>query len=367
MEHAHDVAKTHIAGECRVFLAFEVGFSIDLARATTRLPAAAREALPASRRMPADSDFAQKPLRVVIERRSITIGAWRTEAAVEATLYDFGAVSIAFRIRFVDAPDALRTLAASLWNNAALAAEARAAVESLMTTLGDAIVRAELRAGAEDYVVFTMDPASFDGATTQPLTVETLGAARAAALLRLEEGALSAQGVIDATGDALSYGPRDLAMVDWAAAIVIDAEPATTLAVLELANVQLVELKHLDAELDRGLDQVWAMASDRSLFARFRLRANLRRLAELELEGAALFDGVTNALKLFGDQHLARVQRAAARRFRIEDWEKSIARKLETLGAISERLEARQSQYRSELLEWIIIALIAFEIIRTFA
>ena len=367
MEHAHDVATEHIAGECRVFLAFEAGFSIDLARATTRLPAAAREALPASRRVPADSDFAQKPLRVVIERRSIAIGAWRTEAAVEATLYDFGAVSIAFRIPFSDAPETLRSLAASLWNNAALAAEARAAVEALLATLGDAVMRAELRAGAEDYVVFTVDPASFNEVAHGALTVDVIGAARAAALLRLEDGALSAQGVIDATSDALSYGPRDLAMVDWAAAIVIDAEPATTLAVLELANVQLVELKHLDAELDRGLDHVWAMASDRSLFARFRLRANLRRLAELELEGAALFDGVTNALKLFGDQHLARVQRAAARRFRIDDWEKSIARKLETLGAISERLEARQSQYRSELLEWIIIALIAFEIIRTFA
>jgi hypothetical protein len=88
------------------------------------------------------------------------------------------------------------------------------------------------------------------------------------------------------------------------------------------------------------------------------------KLAELELEGAALFDSVTNALKLLGDQHLARVQRAAGRRFRIDDWEQSVSRKLATLGSISERLEARQSQYRSELLEWIIIALIAFEIVQ---
>ena len=44
----------------------------------------------------------------------------------------------------------------------------------------------------------------------------------------------------------------------------------------------------------------------------------------------------------------------------------SIARKLETLGSVSTRLESRQSQYRSEVLEWIIIALIAFEIVRTF-
>jgi len=362
VEHAHDAKAARIAGECRVFLAFEAGFAIDLARAAARFPASAREALPASRRLPNDCDFTQKPLRVVIERASIPVGAWRTEAAVEATLYDFGAISIAFRIPFAEAPDALRPLAALLWNNAALSAEARRMVDAVVATLGDALARPELRPTAEDFVVFSIDPASCGGA----ISVDLLGAETIAALVRLEDAPLAVDGVADAVSSPIAYGTRDLAVVDWAAAVVIDAEPAATLAVLELANVQLVELKHLDSELDRGLDQVWKMASDRALFARFRLRANLRRLAELELEGAALFDGVTNALKLYGDQHLARVQRAAARRFRIEDWERSIARKLETLGSISERLEARQSQYRSELLEWIIIALIAFEIVRTF-
>ena len=56
----------------------------------------------------------------------------------------------------------------------------------------------------------------------------------------------------------------------------------------------------------------------------------------------------------------------ASRRFRIDDWEQSVSRKLDTLSSISARLEARQSQYRSELLEWIIIALIAFEIVQAF-
>jgi len=351
-----------IAGECRVFLAFEVGYAIDLARAAQRFPASAREALPSSRRLPADCDFTQKPLRVVVQRARVAIGAWHTAAEVEATLYDFGAISIAFRVPFGGTLAALKPLGAALWNNAALAAEARAVIESLLATLGDAVQRADLRTAGEDFVVFTVDPASCGD-----VSVDALGASDLAALLRLEDGELSRESAADAVAHPLSYSPHDLVLVDWAAAFVVDAEPAATLAVLEFANVQLVELKHLDGELDRGLDQVWSMASDRSLFSRFRLRANLRRLAELELEGTALFDSVTNALKLFGDQHLARVQRAASQRFRIDDWERSIARKLETLGSISGRLEARQSQQRSELLEWIIILLIAFEIVRTFA
>jgi len=355
------MANDDVAGECRVMFAFEAGYAIDLARAAARLPAGAREALPPSRRLPADCDFTHTPLRVVMSRRPVAVASWGTAADVEATIYDFGAISIAFRIGFAAPMAALRPLASALWNNATLAAEARAAVEQLMRDLGDAVTRPELRSSAEDFVVFTVDPA-----TCGDLTADALGTRDVAALLRLDDAALSPDSAQDAVAHAISYGPRDLVLVDWAAALVIDAEPAATLAVLELANVQLAELKHLDAELDRGLDQVWAMVNDRSLFSRIRLRANLRRLAELELEGAALFDSVSNALKLFGDQHLARVQRAASHRFRIEDWERSITRKLSTLASLSERLEARQSQYRSELLEWIIIALIAFEIVQTF-
>ena len=365
-----------LAGECRVYFAFEVAFSIDLARAALRFPESAREALPQSRRVPADADFAQKPLRIALERAVHEIGVheigvheiggaapFSTAPLVEVTLYDFGAVSVSFRIPIGGSPAQLRALAAALWNNHALATAARACVEEVIATLGEAATRPELRGVPEDYIVFVVDPASTGGVAP---SVEAFGADNLAALLQLEDQPLSAAEIADATANALAYGRRDLVLVDWAAAFVVDAQPAATLAVLELANVQLVELKHLDSELDRGLDQIWAMANDRSLFSRFRLRANLRKLTELELEGAALFDGVTNALKLFGDASLARVQRAAGLRFRIEDWERSIARKLETLGSVTERLESRQSQYRSELLEWIIIALIAFEIVRTF-
>jgi hypothetical protein len=355
------MAIERISGECRVMFAFEAGFAIDLARAESRLPASAREALPKSRRVPAESDFTQKPLRIALERSTHAIGGFTSAALVETTIYDFGAISVTFRIPFDGEIAKLAVLAAALWNNRALAAAARASVEETITTLGDTVTRPELRAAAEDFVVFVVDPASCGGV---PLTVESFGAARLAALLRLEDKPLSAEEIADAVQSPFSYSPHDLVLVDWAAALVVDAEPAATLAVLEHANVQLAELKHLDNELDRGLDQVWAMLNDRSLFRPFRLRANLRKLAELELEGAALFDSVTNALKLLGDQHLARVQRAAGRRFRIDDWEQSVSRKLATLGSISERLEARQSQYRSELLEWIIIALIAFEIVQ---
>ncbi|MFM1804389.1 MAG: hypothetical protein RL136_1268 [Planctomycetota bacterium] len=361
------MAIDRVTGECRVMFAFEAGASVDLARAAARIPESQRKPLPSARRLPVEIDFAVKPLVVALARGSMPIGNFSTEAVIEATIHDFGAISIAYRIGFAASPDGLRPLAAELWANAALLADARRALGEILSMLGDAVARPSTDAGTapvEDYVVFVIDPRACP--TERSISVESFGAERLAALLSLEDRPLSDEEVSDAVANPIRYSPRDLVLTDWAAAVVVDEEPAATLAVLELANVQLVELKHLDASLDRGLDLVWNMVNERSLFKRLQLRAHLRLVSGLELDGAQLFDGVSNALKLFGDQHLARVQRSASRCLRLEDWHRSIERKLATLDSINERLAARQAQYRSETLEWIIILLILFEVVHAF-
>ena len=86
---------------------------------------------------------------------------------------------------------------------------------------------------------------------------------------------------------------------------------------------------------------------------------DLRSLARLELDAAILFEQVTNALKLVGDQFLARVYALASRRFHLADWDSSIARKLQTIDGIYAKMTDRAATRRMETLEWIIIVLIA--------
>jgi uncharacterized Rmd1/YagE family protein len=75
---------------------------------------------------------------------------------------------------------------------------------------------------------------------------------------------------------------------------------------------------------------------------------------------------VNNALKLLGDQYLARVYRLASQRFHLSEWDASILRKLQTLESIYEKVSDQAASYRMEILEWIIILLIAFEIVWPF-
>jgi uncharacterized Rmd1/YagE family protein len=72
---------------------------------------------------------------------------------------------------------------------------------------------------------------------------------------------------------------------------------------------------------------------------------------------------VTNALKLIGEQYLTRIYGLASRRFHLSEWNDSISRKLQTLDSIYEKLSARASTNRMEVLEWIIIILIAVSIL----
>jgi hypothetical protein len=95
-------------------------------------------------------------------------------------------------------------------------------------------------------------------------------------------------------------------------------------------------------------------------------RSDLRLIGELQVEAAILFERVTNALKLLGDQYLARVYRLASYRFRLPEWNAGILRKLDTTDGIYQKVHDRAASWRMEILEWIIIFLIALSILLPF-
>jgi hypothetical protein len=92
----------------------------------------------------------------------------------------------------------------------------------------------------------------------------------------------------------------------------------------------------------------------------------MREIGQLQVESAVLFEGINNALKLLGDQYLARLYEQVAKRYHLDAWDESILRKLRTLEGIYAKIEDAQSAARIEFLEWIVIVLIAIEIVEPF-
>ncbi len=83
----------------------------------------------------------------------------------------------------------------------------------------------------------------------------------------------------------------------------------------------------------------------------------------MQVDSAMMFEGVNNALKLLGDQYLARVYHLVSQRFHLVEWDASIMRKLRILDSIYGKMTDRSAVRRMELLEWIIIALFMVSIV----
>ena len=356
-------ALTIRAGTCHALLAYEVAYAIDLEAAERRIAAATeRQTVKQKRRAPASFEYRPAPLRVTWDAASLSVGDHATAPSVEIVLYDFGAVSVSYAIPLTGPFGALPGLSAELYGNPHLLADSRRHVERLLETLGDAAARPRVADFVEDYAIFEV------AAFAEGLEVAELWTGRAptvARILRAEAGALSPQEVADATSAHLSFGANDVTFIDTDAALVCDQEGDDVRAVLELANTQLLEMRFLDLRLDGAVDQAYEMLS-RQRGTRYALLGgrspNVRRLAELQLDSAILFEQVTNALKLIGDQFLARVYGLVSRRFQLAAWDTSIGRKLQVIESIYSKMVDRASARRMEILEWIIILLFVVSI-----
>jgi hypothetical protein len=349
-------------GTCHALFAFEVAYAIDLDAAQRRIAAATqRQTVKQKRRAPASFEYHPAPLRATVEAGPVAVGAATTAPAVELVLYDFGAVSVSFSIPLAGPFADLPALAVALYGHAGLLAESRRQAERLLQTLGDAATRPRVAPSMEDYVIFEIEAFA---EPVEPAALWTTHAATVAQLLRGESRALSQQEIADATGAHLSFAADDATFIDTDAALVYDTEGDDVRAVIELANTQLLEMRHLDEQLDGSLDQAYEMLSRQRSARRMTLHAPpVGRMAELQLDSAVLYEQVSNALKLIGDQYLSRVYGLVSRRFQLAQWDASISRKLATLESIYTKMVDRAATRRMEILEWIIIILFVVSIV----
>jgi hypothetical protein len=348
-------------GTLHVFVAFDWGDEILLERVQQIVSASAQE-LPRRRRTPPSFFYRSPPLRVSLPDVSLELPELgKVDAAAGVTLFDFGAVSVSLQFKFDMTPDQLLRLAGRLADAGDLIQKARLAVEplhrQLLTAIEDPLWQDDL---SEEYFVFQFGPEAL-GQTTDHAWL--------AGMVHLESAPLSADEIAEALRHRLSYGPDDLFVPDWAAAVLVDRECADTLHAIAFANLQLLEFRHIDNRLDQNLQAASRIIHPltRTGLPYWRLHARpLRVLGELKVEANGLFERAGNVLKLVGDPYLARIYRLLAQRFYLATWIENIQRKLEVAEGVYKVVSDQASAFRTELLELIIVLLILIEIILAF-
>jgi len=358
-----------LTGRLHLFVAFDWGEEIDLDQAGRLAPAAVLK-LARRPRTPSSIAYKPPPLRFQLEALALELPVLgRTHvSAIEATVFDFAAVSVALHVPLRATPADLTALAGRLADPSAalaLVQTAHRALEPLYERLRPSIQKPFWHADLwEEYVVFQFPPAI--PADPGILLKERTG--WLASLLRLEDQRLSEAEIAEAVRLPLRYSRDDLFVPDWAAAVLLDEEQACieTLQTIEFANLQLLEYRHIDDRLDVVLARadrlIRRVARSRLPFWR-RTDAPLQVLGELKVEANGLFERTGNVFKLIGDQYLARVYRLLATRFHLSEWERSIQRKLEVIEGVYRVVSDQTISFRMEFMELIVILLIFLEVL----
>ena len=296
-------------------------------------------------------------------------GPVRVDRAIK--ILPIGAVSIMVRLPFVvgDVDELVRFHDLQFSNGTWLYDEVRSLAEEISRELRPYMVRPTDRLSDEEaYTVFCIRGPlrSDDGATCAAEDWLLENRRRVAALLTEEPdpNRLSEQEAEESTNRYLSYYDRDLVVVDWDAALVID-EPRyfdETLYLMELANVQLAELEAYDRILDNAVERSYRDVSQRRLRAGQNTRVQ-RELREIRIDLARLSDELSNITKFFGDWHSARIYQALSARFHLADWHRAIHEKLKTLDDLYQLLKAEQNYRWMLILEISIVLLFVIDLV----
>jgi hypothetical protein len=247
--------------------------------------------------------------------------------------------------------------------------DVRALAEDVRRELAPYYVRPVERLGDEEaYTVFCVNGplTAADGSYLRTEDWLKANGRSVAALLTEEKdpSRLSDQEAEESTGKSLSYYDRDLVVVDWDAALVVD-EPRyfeETLHLMELANLQLAELEAYDRMLDEAVELAYRDVTVKR-FRGWQTTGVQRELRELRIDLSRLSDELSNITKFFGDWHLARIYQSLAARFHLSDWHRTIDDKLKTLDDLYQLLRSEQTNRVMLFLEASIVLMFIVDLI----
>jgi hypothetical protein len=368
---ASAVDLNRLVGEVVYLYAFDVAYEMTRRPVPTLLGQPVADfAIGSSKRSPRQAFFYRaQMIRLPPLERLTGRGPVRLERSVK--LLPVGAISITVRVPFlvsrlqelIDFHDLRFADGASVYD------EARLLAEEARRELAPYVVRpVEQLRDEEAYTVFCLNsPASSPEGVPLRCDAWLEQHRREVAALLTEEpdpDRLSDQEAEESTSKSLSYYERDVVVMDWDAALVID-DPRfydETLYLMELANVQLAELEAYDRILDGAVERAYRDVAARR-WKGWQAAAGQRELREIRIDMARLSDELSNITKFFGDWHLARIYQGLAARFHLGDWHRTIDDKLKTLDDLYQLLNAERNNRWMLTLEVAIVVLFVIDLL----
>jgi len=280
-------------------------------------------------------------------------------------VYDVGVVTVMMRVGVeVKTLEELMPLHHPVLDDArTLDGIARNLCQQVADGLGDLMIgRSNFEMIPEAYTVFCLS--DLDGQRDVNLWLRENRRAVAGLLSETAPERLSEAQVVEILRIQRSFENTDLVVVDWDAALVADLDGYVDdiLYALELANLQLEELRVMDRRLDEYLDRAYKdIERPRVPFIGL-ASIPLRNLRRFRMDVTKLTDEITHITKFFGDWHLARVYLGARERFYLEQWRASVEQRLAQLDKLYSVAHTEANEQRMLILEIIVVVFFALDL-----
>ncbi len=357
-------------GEVVYYRLFDLGAAIDLDEVQRRVDMPFLSGRPVSERAAPKYARLGQPLLVYLDQRDLDTNLGPLTMTISVKLYGVGALSVVLRTPFET--DSLRKLR-PFGSLRIRKGDEEETLDAYGARIADRI-REDLVPYMHDYYDVEVEPEPY---TVYCITVSEHPVRTFASGWRREVTALLAsdprpddisdEEVEDTWKRWLSYYQDDLVVVEWDAALVIEptASYEDTLAVFEIANLQLLEMRTYDADRDKIIDKAYDDVEDllgrRSLLESGGTR--LKELAELRMDLSEATFQVDNISKLWGDWFLGKVYRACAQKFELESWRHTIGEKMQDLSDIYQVAQAEVEGRRMFLLEVLVVLLFVIDLL----
>lgn len=308
--------------------------------------------------------ISRSPVSIHLGPVEFNLNDRRVVADLVAKVWHFGTLSLCFQIPIDEDTSWMRLVENAAWmeKDSAIDHLAHQKAKEFQNDIIRAISNPTVWTMNEDYVIYYIQ--EFNG----------LDAPASQLIERVDVPALILAETKEYLSDSMKksilenrfqYSRDDLVVVDWNSALVV--EPGGSMDVpliIEFALNQLLEMRYYDDLLDQRLNTLYneVVGKKRGLFSN--KYSNLAEEAgQIYLEISEIVENVENSFKTVGDFYLATIFRASSQRFRFEDWQRSIDDKLSNLAEVSKLLHSEVNESRNQMMEIIIIALIAVEVV----
>ncbi|MBA2403766.1 MAG: hypothetical protein H0V66_03265 [Bdellovibrionales bacterium] len=353
-------------GKILVYRVFDIGSEIDLEKVEALFEdKKLKERFKLDRKHNMSLIISKSPVSVQLGTIDVKIMDIVQSCELVAKVWHFGTVSLCFQIPIFEGttwPELVK-IASWIENDTALDEIAKVKSKEFKEDIRHAIpVTNEDWSIYEDYVTYFIQ--QFEGlkGPISDLNEEV----DIAALILAEPNENLSEAIKKKTiENTHQYSRDDLVVVDWNSALVVEPSGSMDVPlVIEFALNQLLEMRYYDDLLDERLNKLYnnVVGKKKTIFSKEYARF-AEEAGQMYLEISEIVENVENSFKAVGDFYLAQIFRASSKRFRFDDWTKSINEKLGNLAEVSKLLHSEVNEGRNQLMELIIILLIAVEVI----